>query len=182
MDRRDFLRVGMAGLVGMAAPTILTAGDAYAANGGAWRVSFKQAHTHETFDGIYRVGDRYLPEAFAKINAVLRDHRTGEMFPMDPHVIDIMSMVQSKIGRQHQIDVLSGYRSPKTNNMLRRTSSGVAKNSFHMYGQALDLRVKGVSSKRVRAAAKSLRAGGVGYYPRRSFTHVDTGDVRSWTR
>ena len=181
MDRRDFLRVGMAGLVGVTAPTLLTAGEAYAANGGQWRVSFEQAHTHERFSGVYRVGDRYLPEAFAKINRALRDHRTGEMFPMDPHVIDIMSMVQRKTGRGNKLHVLSGYRSPKTNNMLRGKTRGVAKNSFHMYGQALDLRMDNVSAGRVRSAARSLKAGGVGYYPRRNFTHVDTGDVRTWT-
>jgi len=181
IDRRDFLRVGMAGLVGIAAPTLLTSGEAYASNGGRWRVSFENAHTHERFSGVYRVGDQYLPEAFEKINRALRDHRTGEMFPMDPHVIDIMSRVQGKVGRGHKLHVLSGYRSPKTNNMLRGKTRGVAKNSFHMYGQALDLRMDDVGASRIRSAARGLRAGGVGYYPRRNFTHVDTGDVRTWT-
>lgn len=178
IDRRDLLKLGLLGILGSVTPLMPKA--AQASNDGAWRVSFRQQHTGESFSGVYRVGDRYLPEAFERMNYVLRDFRTREVFPMDPRVIDIISMVQSKSGSPHPIEVLSAYRSPKTNAMLRRASSGVAKNSFHMYGQAIDIRVPGKNTRTVRNIARSLRAGGVGYYPRSNFVHVDTGTIRSW--
>lgn len=181
VDRRDLLKFGLVGILGAALP-VLPTGNAYAARrNNQWSVNIKNSHTGERFNGVYRVGDTYLPEAFDKLNYVLRDYRTDEMFPMDPRVVDIVSLVQRKVGAR-SVDILSGYRSPKTNAGLRRSTRGVAKNSFHMYGQALDIRAKDVSSRAIREAAKSLRAGGVGYYPKSSFVHVDTGDVRSWTR
>ena len=179
LSRRDLLKAGMVGALASALPVALIQ-DAEASTHQEWRLRFKQAHTGEGFDGVYRVGDRYLPEAFEKLNYVLRDFRTGEVFPMDPHVLDIISMVQRKAGGNKTMRILSGYRSPKTNSRLRNASTGVAKNSFHMYGQAIDMNLEGVSARRVRDIAKSLRAGGVGYYRRSGFVHVDTGDVRSW--
>ena len=178
IDRRDILKLGLAGTLASIVPLGFSS-EANAARN-TWRVRFRHAHTGESFNGVYRVGDRYIPEAFEKINYTLRDFRTGEIFPMDPRVIDIMALVQKKAGQRAPIEILSGYRSPKTNAGLRRNSSGVAKNSFHMYGQALDMHIKGYSTSSLRNIAKSLRAGGVGYYPRSSFVHVDTGTVRSW--
>lgn len=179
LSRRDILKMGMAGAIGAALP-LLSAQDAYALNQGSWSVSFKQPRNNESFTGVYRVGDKYLPEAFEQLSYVMRDFRTGEAFPMDPHLLDIISLVQKRTGRRDKIHMLSGYRSPTTNAMLRKASSGVAKNSYHMYGQAADIRLPGYSTRTLRSIAKSLRAGGVGYYPRSGFVHVDTGDVRSW--
>ena len=179
LNRRDVLKYGLVGALASATPLLFSEG-AHAAGNSSWRARFRHAHTGESFNGVYRVGNKYLPEAFERINHVLRDHRTGEAFPMDPHVLDIMSMIQRKAGARNPIEIYSGYRSPKTNNGLRRASSGVAKNSFHMYGQALDIHIDGYSTAKLRNIAKSLRAGGVGYYPRSSFIHVDTGTVRSW--
>lgn len=179
ISRRKLLTTGCMGMLGAIAPSLLTSGKAYARNGGVWKATFKQAHTGEEFSGTYRVGDKYLPDAFKRISYILRDHRTGEAFPMDPHVLDIMSMLQNRVGGK-KFTVLSGYRSPKTNNMLRSSSKGVAKNSYHMYGQALDLRVSGASCSRMCSLAKNLKAGGVGYYPRSNFVHVDTGPIRTW--
>lgn len=178
MERRDVLRFGLAGALAAALP-VLVSEQAVAAPQSAWKVSFRHAHTGESFSGVYRVGDKYLPEAFERINYVLRDFRTGEAFPMDPRVLDIASRIQSKMGLNGPFEVLSGYRSPKTNAMLRRASTGVAKNSFHMYGQALDLRVAG-RTRKLRDTARGLRAGGVGYYPKSGFVHVDTGNIRAW--
>lgn len=178
LDRRDVLKLGLFGAIASATP-LLFSGDAQASNQ-QWHARFRQAHTGETFDGVYRIGNTYLPEAFERINYVLRDHRTGEVFPMDPHVIDIMTMVHRKTGTKRPIDIYSGYRSPRTNAGLRGRSRGVAKNSFHMYGQALDMHIDGYSTAKLRNIARSLRAGGVGYYPRSQFIHVDTGDIRSW--
>lgn len=179
VNRRDLLKLGLLGILGSVTP-LLPGRSAEAANGGAWKINLHHSHTDEAFRGVYRVGDRYIPEAFERMNYVLRDFRTGEIFPMDPRVIDILSIMQSKIRGDAPFEVLSGYRSPKTNAMLRRVGSGVAKNSYHMYGQALDIRMWGYSTRRVRDVARSLRAGGVGYYPKSNFVHVDTGKIRSW--
>ena len=179
IDRREILKLGLAGTLATIVPLGFSS-EAQASRGKTWRVAFKQAHTGESFNGVDRVGGKYLPEAFERLNYILRDFRTGEVFPMDPRVIDILAMVQKKAGQRQPIEILSAYRSPKTNAGLRKNSSGVAKNSFHMYGQALDLHIKGYSTSRLRSIAKSLRAGGVGYYPKSDFIHVDTGTVRSW--
>ena len=182
LDRRDILKMGLAGFVATATPLILasSAQPAYAARNTSWRTSFHNAHTGESFNGVYRVGNKYLPDAFERISYVLRDFRTGEVFPMDPRVIDIVTAVQQKAGQSGPVEILSGYRSPKTNAGLRKASSGVAKNSFHMYGQAIDLRIPGYKTSGVRNIALGVKAGGVGYYPKSNFVHVDTGRVRSW--
>ncbi len=149
---------------------------------GSRKISFRNSHTGETFSGVYRVGDKYLPDAFERINVVLRDFRTNQLFPIDPRAIDIIYAVHQQTQHTDPYEILSGYRCPKTNAMLREGTSktGVAKNSLHMTGQAIDLRLPGFDTKRVRDLAKSLRAGGVGYYPKSNFVHMDTGDVRSW--
>lgn len=178
IDRRDILKLGVAGILAGIVPLSFSS-HAQAARE-TWRVGFRQAHTGESFNGVYRVGNRYLPEAFERLNYVLRDFRTGEVFPMDPRVIDIIALVQRKAGQREPLEILSGYRSPKTNANLRRVSTGVAKNSFHMYGQAIDMHIKGYKTRNLRKIAMDLRAGGVGYYPKSDFIHVDTGSVRSW--
>lgn len=181
VNRRDALKLGLAGALAASVP-LLGAGEAQArGRDDAWRVSFRQAHTGEAFNGVYRVGDKYLPEAFERLNYVLRDFRTKEVFPMDPRIIDVLSLVQAKTNTSRPFEILSGYRSPKTNSNLRRNTSGVAKNSFHMYGQALDIRVPGVRTSTLRSNAMSLKAGGVGYYPKSGFVHIDTGTVRTWS-
>ncbi|MEM7651161.1 MAG: DUF882 domain-containing protein [Pseudomonadota bacterium] len=180
IDRREILKLGLAGTLASIVPLGLSSSPAEASRS-AWRVGFRHAHTGESFNGVYRVGNKYLPDAFERLNYVLRDFRTGEVFPMDPRVIDIMALVQRKARVNRPIEIFSGYRSPKTNSSLRRASSGVAKNSFHMYGQALDMHIDGYSTRRLRDIAMSLKAGGVGYYPRSQFVHVDTGSVRSWS-
>lgn len=147
---------------------------------GARRISFRNSHTGETFSGVYRVGDKYLPDAFDKVNVVLRDFRTNEMFPIDPRVIDIIFSVHNLTKQAEPYEILSGYRCPKTNAGLRAHSEGVAKNSLHMTGQAIDLRLPGYSTKQIQKLAISLKAGGVGYYPKSDFVHMDTGDVRTW--
>jgi len=185
VNRRSFLGMGAATLAGVVVPAVVA--PASAANfksgvisKGARRLSFRNAHTGESFSGVYRVGDKYLPEAFQQINTVMRDFRTNQVYPMDPRVMDIIYTVQRLSGRRTPFEILSGYRSPKTNTMLRNSSTGVAKKSLHMEGRAVDLRMDGFSTKRLRDLAVSLRAGGVGYYSRSDFIHIDSGDVRSW--
>lgn len=147
----------------------------------SYSVSFRNAHTGESFNGVYRVGNKYLPTAFDQINTVLRDFRTGDVYPMDPHTLDIVYMLQQKVGGR-RFEVISGYRSPKTNAMLHEASahSGVAVNSLHMVGKAMDLHLPEYSLSHLRDLAMNLQAGGVGYYPASDFVHVDSGKVRHW--
>ncbi|MCB9964545.1 MAG: DUF882 domain-containing protein [Rhodospirillales bacterium] len=145
-----------------------------------YKVSMVSSHTGEKFSGVYRIGNRYLPDAFEKITHFMRDFRTGDLHTIDPRVIDILASLQVRCGQKGPLEVLSGYRSPKTNAMLRRASTGVAKNSYHLKGRAVDFRIPGYSTARIRNKALDLAVGGVGYYPGSNFVHVDTGDVRSW--
>lgn len=187
LDRRSFLGIGAATLGGVLIPALSTPASAASFKGGvigkgARRIAFRNAHTGESFSGVYRVGDKYLPDAFSQINTVMRDFRTNQVYPMDPRVLDIIYTVHRMTGQRAPFEILSGYRSPKTNQMLRGKSrrSGVAKKSLHMQGKAIDLNIKDFSTKRLRDIAASLRAGGVGYYPRSNFVHIDSGDVRTW--
>ncbi len=185
ISRRDIVKAGVLGgllLPALAVTPLQAATRLMVPSGtGARKISFRHQHTGESFDGVYRVGDRYLPEAFDKINDVLRDFRTGEVFPVDPRVIDIIYAARAQLETETPFEVLSGYRSPKTNAMLARNGDGVAQNSLHMTGQAIDLRLPGYSTRKLFEAGASLRAGGAGYYARSNFVHLDTGQVRRWT-
>lgn len=186
IDRRSFLSLGAATLGGVLIPALSNVASAatyqngVVSNGGARRLSFRNSHTGESFSGVYRVGNKYLPDSFKQINMVLRDFRTGQVYPMDPRVIDIIYSVHRMTGQSTPFEIISGYRSPKTNAMLHETSSGVAKKSLHMEGRAIDLRMEGFSTSRIRDLAIGIGAGGVGYYSRSNFVHMDSGDVRAW--
>lgn len=180
MERRGFLKAGLT----LSATAFLSAGLVKPAlawgNNAAYSVSFINEHTGETFSGVYRVGNKYLPEAFERINYVLRDFRQNEIFPIDPRSIDIVAIVHGATGSPNPYSLLSGYRSPKTNAALRSSTEGVAKNSLHLSGQAIDVRLQDVSPARIRDLAQRLNAGGVGYYPKSGFVHMDSGAVRHW--
>ncbi|MDY0030061.1 MAG: DUF882 domain-containing protein [Pseudobdellovibrionaceae bacterium] len=179
LSRRSFLTGGLT--LSMSALISVSAKPALALpSGGAYSVAFRNSHTGESFAGVYRVGNKYLPEAFERINYVMRDFRVNEVFPIDPRAIDIISAVHRYTGTTNPYSVISGYRSPKTNAMLRSHSGGVAKKSLHMSGQAIDVRLEDISPKHVREIAINLKAGGVGYYPRQGFVHMDSGDFRTW--
>jgi len=115
-----------------------------------------------------------------EIEHLMRDYRTGTVHAIDRRLIDIVYHLNRMLGSHRPVEVISGYRSPQTNAFLRATTDGVAQNSYHMRGQAIDLRLPGHSLSQLRRAALSLRAGGVGYYPASNFVHVDTGPVRHW--
>ncbi|MFZ0979155.1 MAG: DUF882 domain-containing protein [Candidatus Acidiferrales bacterium] len=138
-------------------------------------------HTGERLDTVYRRGNEYLPAALAKLDYFLRDHRTGEVHHYDPRVFDILEQLTMAVGHPGtEIDIICGYRTPWSNQFLRTHTEGVAKNSLHMQAQAIDIRIPGVPTSRVRDIALSLHRGGVGYYPHSNFVHVDTGRVRQW--
>ena len=144
------------------------------------RVRFDNLHTGETLDAVYWEKGAYLPDALGAINLVLRDFRTGDVHPIAPQLIDLLTVLQAKLDVSQPFQVISGYRSPKTNAMLHEKSAGVANASLHMQGMAIDIRLADVSLSDLRQAALGLRLGGVGYYPTSDFVHVDIGRVRQW--
>ena len=139
-------------------------------------------HTGERIDIVYRRGDTYLPDAVARLDAFLRDHRTGTVPRYDLRVFDLLTAIEGKLGVPGaEIDVICGYRTPWSNSFLREHSAGVALHSLHMEAEAIDIRIPGVSIARLRDAALALHLGGVGYYPVSQFVHVDVGRVRQWS-
>ncbi len=143
-------------------------------------LSFLNTHTGEKLKVTYWEHGRYLKDALAEVNHHLRDHRTDDVTRMDPRLLDQLFVVRQKMGFSQPYHVISGYRSPKTNALLRRQGHGVARRSLHMSGKAIDIRVPGQDLSRIRLAALSLHSGGVGYYPSSRFVHMDTGRVRRW--
>lgn len=144
-------------------------------------LAMDHTHTRETIDLTYALGRRYVPQALVNLDHFLRDHYTGLVGTMDPGLYDIMYALRSSLKARTPFEIISGYRSPKTNEHLRTTrGGGVAKRSLHMDGKAIDLRIPGVPLKELRDAALDLKAGGVGYYPGSNFLHVDTGRIRTW--
>ncbi len=167
-----------------ASPHALPAQRSAAATLAAGRVlAFDHTHTRERIHLVYAVDGQYVPDALTSLNRFLRDHYSGTVGQMDPQLFDLLHDVRRALGGQSlgAFEVISGYRCPETNNHLRNSrGGGVAKRSLHMEGKAIDVRIPGVPLAELRDAALSLQAGGVGYYPREQFVHIDTGRVRSW--
>jgi uncharacterized protein YcbK (DUF882 family) len=159
----------------------LSAGAGVARPTAAYRLRLYETHTNEHIDVVYREGDRYIPSAVAQLDHFLRDHRTGTEFQLNPRLFDLLHDVAAAVGRPDaEINIVCGYRTPWSNAFLRRTTAGVAQHSLHMEGQAIDIRIPGVPTSRLRDAALGLHRGGVGYYPVSKFVHVDVGRVRRW--
>lgn len=143
-------------------------------------LSFQHLHTGESLRVVYREPAGYVPEAVAELSQLLRDHRTGDVHPIEPSLFDLVYDVQTSVGRHATVAVISGYRSSRTNESLRSAGHAVAARSLHLDGKAIDLRVEGVPTGLLRAAALELRRGGVGYYARSDFVHLDVGPFRTW--
>jgi len=143
-------------------------------------LSLCNLHTGERISQPYWMQGNYLPDSLSAINTVLRDHRSGEVYPMDPDLLDLLSALQQRVGSHQGYEVISGYRSPASNAMLNKNSSGVAKRSLHMQGKAIDIRLPGTRLATLHGAAKKMQTGGVGLYTASNFIHVDTGNVRYW--
>lgn len=176
LTRRRFLAWGAA-LTG--APMLALAPRARAASI-ARSLAFEHTHTGERLAITYAQGDRYVPEGIAAVERLLRDFRTGEQHAIDPALLDQLHTLAQITGTRTAFQVISGYRSPGTNQKLRAASRGVASHSLHLEGRAIDVRLADVPLADLRDAALSLRAGGVGYYASPQFVHVDTGRVRRW--
>lgn len=144
-------------------------------------LKFKNINTGEKLVSKFIYGKGFNPKDFKKINYLMRDRRTNLIHNMDPKLFDKFYKIQNKLGlRNCELSIICGYRSPRTNATLHRRSNQVAVNSYHMRGQAIDFRIDCTSLAKVRDVAKSLKNGGVGYYPRSNFIHIDTGPVRDW--
>lgn len=144
-------------------------------------LSFENLHTGEGLTTVYWERGEYLPAALEQIDVVLRDHRTGDVRPIAPELIDLVHALTSRLGTREPVQVISGYRSPATNALLRAGDPFcVAEKSLHLTGEAIDLCFADRPLRKVRAAALSLRRGGVGYYPQTGFVHVDIGRRRAW--
>ena len=184
LDRRSLLRAGL-GLAAAASAggTLFASEEAEAA---ALRapprvLSLGNLHTGERVSAEYWAKGRYVRDAVRAINHLLRDHRNNAVHPIDPKLLDLVHNLSRKIGRKGAIEIVSGYRSPESNAMLREADQrGVAQNSYHTRGMAIDLRVPKMSTRQLQRAALSLRGGGVGYYPDSNFVHVDVGPLRHW--
>jgi uncharacterized protein YcbK (DUF882 family) len=143
-------------------------------------LSFRNLHTGETLKTTFWANGDYVWDGLREINHVLRDFRTGDVYPIDVKLLELLHDLETKLERRNGFLVISGYRSPKTNAMLAARSDGVATHSLHMSGRAIDIRIEGVDLAYLRHAAIKLGEGGVGYYPKSQFVHVDIGRVRTW--
>jgi uncharacterized protein YcbK (DUF882 family) len=143
-------------------------------------LSFVHTHTGEQLTAQYFVDGQYQPGSLEQINHLLRDFRTGDIHRIDPALLDLLFVLQQRSRSDAPYAVICGYRSPATNAMLRRTTEGVAAHSMHLEGRAIDIRLPGYETARLGQIARSLGRGGVGFYPRSDFVHVDTGRVRCW--
>ncbi len=143
-------------------------------------IALQNPHTGDHLKLTYFERGLYIEDALQEIDYIFRDHHTGDIHPIDPALLDQLYELKLHLNVSRPFNIVSGYRSPETNANLRRHSDGVAKNSLHMQGRAIDIRLEGYDTKRIRDAALAMQRGGVGYYPDSNFVHIDTGNVRSW--
>ena len=159
----------------------ISAAGASATTGAERSVQLFNTHTNERIDIVYKRGDEYVSSALAKLDYFLRDHNTNEVRHFDPRLYDILADLTASVGHPGgEIDIVCGYRTPETNAALRAHTNGVAIQSLHIQAKAIDLRMPGVNTLKLRRAALALARGGVGYYPHSDFIHVDTGRVTQW--
>lgn len=179
-DRRRFLKTSIGASALLALPLVTSLAHAKILQPVERKLAFHNLHTGERVQSVYWAEGQYIPESLQAIRNVLRDHRTGDLHAMDTELFNLLHLLQSKMNSNQEFHVISAYRSPKTNAMLAGRSDGVAKQSWHTQGKAIDIRLPGHQLSDLRAAALSLKAGGVGYYPKSDFIHIDTGNTRSW--
>lgn len=178
--RRRLLKFALAGAAALGTTAISAPTWARAVGGDPREISLLNMHTGESSRVVYWADGAYQIDGLLELDHLLRDHRRDEVTEMDPRLFDLLYQLSRAAGLGQPYHVVSGYRSPATNDMLRRSGRGVARNSYHIKGQAVDFKVPGVDMRQLRKVAISMRAGGVGYYGRSSFLHMDTGRVRSW--
>jgi uncharacterized protein YcbK (DUF882 family) len=177
LDRRRLLRLAAVAAI---APWARRVGADGGPESEPRALGFRNLHTGESIDVVYRSDGELDHGALREIAWILRDFRTGEARPIDQRLLDLLWRLRTALDTTEPYEVISGYRSPRTNAMLRRQGRGVSRISLHMQAMAIDVRVPGRSLTAVREAARALRSGGVGYYPASDFVHVDVGRLRYW--
>jgi uncharacterized protein YcbK (DUF882 family) len=179
-SRRRLLQAGLGACAMLALPMTATTAHAAIKKPYEKKLSFLNLHTGERTRATFWANGRYVPEGLRAINHVLRDHRTNERTTIDPYLVDFLHQLQYRLRTNQEFHVISAYRSHATNAKLAQLSDGVAKNSLHTQGKAIDIRLPGRKLADLRSAALSLQMGGVGYYPSSNFIHLDSGRVRFW--
>jgi uncharacterized protein YcbK (DUF882 family) len=175
MQRRAFILGGLAAL--MTRPRLSDANIALIPR----QLCLYHTHTQECLEITYWRNNNLMQSSLNRLNHFLRDYRTDQITSIDPQLVDILFDMQLHSGNHDGVfEIISGYRSPETNYLLRREHCGVARHSLHQEGKALDIRLRGTPLSQVHTLAVNMRRGGVGYYPRSDFVHIDTGDVRYW--
>lgn len=177
-SRRRLIRA--AGMIAGASAAGILRGVAAEKDEGSRRIVLENLHTPDSLDIVFRQGDYYVPDALSAIQAQLRDHRTGTHHPIDPALLDYLYDVAHLAGVEPVFTVISGYRPRQTNAMLHERGSGVSSRSLHMEGRAIDVRLAGVGCEGLADRAFSMKRGGVGYYHKSDFVHLDTGRFRTW--
>lgn len=175
-QKRTLLGLALVGLAATA--TVTPPRDVRAAD--ARQLSFYHTHTKQSLDVVYYQNGEYVESSLDEINRFLKDFRTGDIAEMDPGLLDILYDVRNELDSDGTYEVISAYRSPKTNEMLRGKSGGVARKSQHLLGNAIDVRLRGVPTEDLRDTALEMKRGGVGFYKQSDFVHMDTGRVRRW--
>ena len=180
LNRRSFLGFALSSALMCLAPS-----RAWSALGNipipARSLSLYNPNTKESINVVYWEEGNYVSQALAEINHIMRDRLTGQTKPMDANLLDLLFAISTTLEIQRPLHIISGYRTPKTNALLRKRGKPAAKNSYHLQGKAVDIRVPGYRLSALRQVSTKLRGGGVGYYPRSRFLHVDVGPIRYWS-
>ena len=180
MNRRNCLRMLLwMGFMGFSSKTTFARVDAIPLVKKS--LALYNPRTKESFTGIYWHDGKYVTNALKDIDHLMRDNQTDDTRPIDPHLLDLISDISIKLKSKDPFQIFSGYRSRKTNDLLHKRDKSVAKNSYHVKGQAADIRIPGIKTSVLRSAAYELKKGGVRYYPRHRFVHIDVGPVRYWS-
>jgi uncharacterized protein YcbK (DUF882 family) len=189
LSRRRLLGLGVVGTIGLVATPAWARSFEWGERRMSWTrpkmvveraVALRHRHTDETLHTVYYANGRYIPSALKDVNWLLRDFRSDEVKEIDPRLLDLLYAVSQRLETTQPFDVYSAYRSPATNARLRREGWGVARNSLHMQGMAIDIGLPGRESRHIANCALSLQRGGVGFYRRSNFVHLDVGEVRTW--
>ncbi len=179
-NRRRFLKLGVGATTTLVLPKAFGSLPANSPTAPERKIALLNLHTGESLTSTYWAEGQYQVDELTAINRLLRDHRSGDIHPIDNNLIDLLNTLHHKVNGKQPFQVISGYRSAKTNAGLNKKSSGVAKKSLHMQGKAIDIRLSGCQLADLRKAAINCQAGGVGYYQKSGFIHIDTGRVRRW--
>mgnify|MGYP001819506935 FL=1 len=179
LSRRNFIGLMLCvGISGVSSKSVFAAIEELATPERS--LSLYNPHTKDSFKGVYWHNGKYVSEALKNINHIMRDFRAHDIKQIDTHLLDLLSVISIKLNPEKPFHVISGYRSPETNAKLRKRGKGAAKNSYHIQGKAVDIRLPGYRTSVLRRTAFKLRKGGVGYYPHQKFVHIDVGPIRYW--